>query len=185
MNRLLLLLAVLGFVAGCSSVRVHTDHAEDADFRRFRTFQYQHSSNTVAAASPLTHERIVAGLRRHMILAGFVEAESGADVVVTYHGSTDQQVEFRTTYTGGGSSWGSSQWGGRGSSRHVGLGMSSSTTRPNTITQGTLVIDIWEVASNRLLWRSTVTGTLNPNPERNTANINEGIERAFRRFPPN
>ena len=62
--------------------------------------------------------------------------------------------------------------------------MSSSTTRPTTVTQGTLVIDIWEVAGNRLVWRGVVSRSLSSNPSRNTAEINRGIDAAFRRFPP-
>jgi len=179
MKRMLLLLAALGLLAGCSSVRVNTDHAEDADFSQFRTFQYQEGSNTVAVTDPLAHRRIVAALRRNMTASGLTEVESDPDVMVTYHGSTERQIEFRTTYTGG-SNWGRSSWG----SRNVGIGMSSSTTRPTTVTQGTLVIDIWEVAGNRLVWRGVVSRSLSSNPSRNTAEINRGIDAAFRRFPP-
>ncbi len=176
---MLLLLAALAMLTGCSSVRVHTDHAEDADFSRFRSFQYQDGTNTVAVADPLAHQRIVSSLRRNMTAAGLTEVESDADVMVTYHGSTDRQIEFRTTYTGG-SNWSRSRWG----PRHSGVGFSSSTTRPTTVTQGTLVIDIWEVAGNRLVWRGVVSRSLSSNPSRNTAEINRGIDAAFRRFPP-
>jgi uncharacterized protein YceK len=179
MKRMLLLLAALGMLAGCSSVRVNTDHAEDADFSQFRTFQYQEGSNTVAVTDPLAHQRIVAALRRNMTAAGLTEVESDPDVRVTYHGSTERQIEFRTTYTGG-SNWGRGSWG----SRNVGVGMSTSTTRPTTVTQGTLVIDIWEVAGNRLVWRGVVSRSVSSNPSRNTAEINRGIDAAFRRFPP-
>jgi hypothetical protein len=179
MKRVLLLLAALAILAGCSSVRVHTDYAEDADFSQFRTFQYQDGTNTVAVADPLIHQRIVAALRRNMTAAGLTEVESDPDVVVTYHGSTERQIEFRTTYTGG-SNWGRSHWG----PRHSGIGVSTSTTRPTTVTQGTLVIDVWEVAGNRLVWRGVVSRSLSSSPNRNTAELNRGIDAAFRRFPP-
>jgi hypothetical protein len=176
---LLLLLAALALLAACSSVRVHTDHAEDVDFSRFRTFQYQDGANTLAASDPLAHQRIVTSLRRNMTAAGLTEVDTDPDVRVTYHGSTDRQIEFRTTYTGG-SNWGRSHWG----SPRSGMGFSSSTTRPTTVTQGTLVIDVWEVAPNQLVWRSVVTRSLSDNPSRNTAEINRGIDAAFRQFPP-
>jgi hypothetical protein len=44
---------------------------------------------------------------------------------------------------------------------------------------------VWDASKNAMVWRSVVTSPVNPNPERNTRVINDSVERAFRRFPPN
>jgi len=168
----------LGLLVGCSSIRVTTDYAEDTDFSKFQTFAYEESENTVARSSPLAHQRIVTAIRRGMTSSGLTEVDKDPDLKVTYRGSTEQQVEFRTTYSG------ASTWGRPSRYRGVGVGMTTSTTRPSTITQGTLMIDIWDVAANAMVWRSVATSTLSSDPSQNTSTINKAVEKAFNDFPP-
>jgi len=176
MKRALLAAMMIAFAAGCSTMSVNTDYSVDADFSQYRTFQYQNSDNDVEAASPLVHQRIVNAIRQGMSNAGLEEVEGTPDVYVTYHGSTSQQIRFDTTYMTM-SNWHRPGW-------HSGMGVTSSSTRATTITQGTLVIDIWDASTNTLVWRAIATDTLSQNPERNTNAINRAVERAFRDFPP-
>jgi hypothetical protein len=52
--------------------------------------------------------------------------------------------------------------------------------------QGTLVLDIVERRSKKLVWRGTARATLleNPTPERSTARINEAVRKILAGFPP-
>ena len=177
MKRAFLGVIALGLLIGCSSTSVHTDYSVDADFSKFRTFEYRDSANTVERTAPLAHQRIVAAIREGMTSSGLTEVESNPDVFVTYYGSTDQQLQFSTMYTG------VSHWGR--SSRHMGMGMASSSTRTTTVTQGTLMIDVWDAADNAMVWRGVAGSSLSQNPDRNTDTINRAIERAFNDFPPN
>jgi hypothetical protein len=168
-----------GLLVGCSSLRVTTDFAEGTDFSTFRTFQYRDSTNSLAVSSPLSHQRIVNAIRAGMVSSGLSEVKESPDVFVTYYGSTDQQTHFHTTYSG------VDTWSGSSRSRHgVGFGVTSSTTRPTTVTQGTLVIDVWDASRNAMIWRGVATSTLSSNPGRNTQTIQRAVERAFRDFPP-
>ena len=168
-------LIVLTLVAGCSSMKVQTDHLSEADFSAFETFMYVESDTTLAEADPLAHGRIVTAIRREMTASGLTEVEANPDVDVTYYAAIDQQVQFQTTYMGGG-------WSRRGWTRSFSAG--TSVTRPVTFEQGTIVIDVWDVAENQMVWRGVVSDTLSSNPERNTDMINRGIARAFEDFPP-
>jgi len=176
MKRVLLAAMMIAFATGCSTTSVNTDYSIDADFSQYRTFQYQNSANDVEAASPLIHQRIVNAIRQEVSNAGLQEVDSNPDVYVTYHGSTTQQLRFDTTYMSM-SNWHRPGW-------QSGMGVTSSSTRATAITQGTLVIDIWDASTNTLVWRAIATDTLRQNPERNTAAINRAVERAFRNFPP-
>ena len=164
-----------------------TDFAEGTDFSAFRTFQYRDSSNTLAVSSPLSHQRIVNAIRRGMVSSGLREVKENPDVFVTYYGSTAQETHFHTTYSGvnswngsRGNSWNDSHRNSRG----MGFGVSSSTTRPTTVTRGTLVIDVWDASQNAMIWRSVATSALSSNPERTARAINDSVARAFSRFPP-
>lgn len=179
MKPIFLLSLLAGLLVGCSSLRVTTDYAEGTDFSAFRTFQYRDSSNTLAVSSPLSHQRIVNALRRGMVSSGLSEVTENPDVYVTYYGSTEQETHFHTTYSGV-NSW----HGSRRSSRGMGFGVTSSTTRPTTVTRGTLVIDVWDASQNAMIWRSVATSALSASPERSARAINDSVERAFSRFPP-
>ena len=174
MKRLAIGLIALSLGA-CSSMGVQTDFSQEANFGEFKTFRYEQSNSSLASVSPLVDERIVAAIRREMVVAGLTETSSKADVAVTYAASVDQQVQFQTTHaaTGG---WG--RWG-RGS-----VGVSSSSTRATTFDEGTLVIDICQVEEDQLVWRSVITDTLSSNADRNREMLNRGIARAFEAFPP-
>ena len=168
-------LIVLALVAGCSSMKVQTDFAPEVDFSTFETFLYVESETSLATAHPLVHQRIVAAIKREMTASGLTEVEENPDIDVTYYAAVDQQVQFQTTYMGGG-------WSRRGWTRSFSAG--TSVTRPVTFEQGTIVIDIWDVGENQMVWRGIVSDTLSSNPERNTDMINRGIARAFEDFPP-
>jgi hypothetical protein len=177
MKQILLGAISLALLVGCSSVRVNTDYAAGTDFSAYQTFRYQDSDDSVADSDPLAHQRIVEAIRRGMFGAGLAEVEADADVFVTYRASTDQQLRFDTTYSG------VSSWGRRG--RHMGVGMTTSTTRATTVTEGTLVIDVWDATRNSMVWRAVATSSISENPSRNTKTINQAVEKAFGDFPPN
>ncbi len=181
MKRILICTLLGGLLVGCSSLRVTTDYAEETDFSAFRTFQYRDSTNSLAVSSPLSHQRIVNAIRRGMVSSGLSEVmeEEDPDVFVTYYGSTDRQTHFHTTYSG------VSNWSGsRRSSHRMGFSTTSATTRPTTVTQGTLVIDIWDASRNAMIWRGVATSPLSSSRDRNTGTIQRAVERAFRDFPP-
>jgi hypothetical protein len=179
MNHSWAFIVIAGLLVGCSTVRVTTDYAEGTDFDSFQTFQYRDSDHSMAISSPLVHRRIVHAIKNGMTTSGLTEVTEDPDVFVTYYGSTDQQTHFHTTYSG------VDTWSGSSRSRHrVGFGVTSSTTRPTTVTQGTLVIDVWDASRNAMIWRGVATSTISSNPERTTRTVNQAIERAFRDFPP-
>ncbi len=168
-----------GLLVGCSSLRVTTDFAEGTDFSAFRTFQYRDSADSLAVSSPLSHQRIVNAIRSGMVSSGLSEVKENPDAFVTYYGSTDQQTHFHTTYSAV-NTWSGSSLG----SDRMGFGVTSSTTRPTTITQGTLVIDVWDASRNAMIWRGVATSALSANPQRNAKIIAQAVERALREFPP-
>lgn len=179
MKRAMSVVILLGLLAGCASMNVQTDSWAEADFTKFQTFRYEESDTTIAARAPLSHQRIVSAIRQGMTSSGLTEVEEDADVFVTYYGSTAEQLQFTTTYTGVGG------WGrGRGTVRG-GVGMATSSTRATTYERGTLVIDIWESSGDQLVWRGTISDTLSNNPDRNADKINRAVSRALDDFPPN
>ena len=62
--------------------------------------------------------------------------------------------------------------------------MSTSTTREVNYTVGTLVVDIWDASTKKLVWRGTASKTLSDDPSKSTKNINEAMTKIFKEYPP-
>ena len=102
MRRAIGVLMLMTFVAGCASMSVTTEHSRDADFARFKTFQYRDSEMSVADTNPTAHERTVEAIKRQLTAAGLAETEARPDLLVTYYNPDN------TSGIGGSSSWVSS-----------------------------------------------------------------------------
>lgn len=86
-----------------------------------------------------------------------------ADLYITYHITTKDNTVLNTTsfgYGGRGPGWGA--WGG---------GMGGSTTTSSTYTEGTLVVDAYEAADKKMVWRGTGTVTIKEKPEKQIQQI--------------
>ncbi len=73
-------------------------------------------------------------------------------------------------------------FGYRGSWR----GHGASTVHVQEIKVGTLIVDMLDGDSTRLIWRALATQTLptNPKPEKIEKKINKVVGKMFRKFPP-
>jgi hypothetical protein len=60
------------------------------------------------------------------------------------------------------------------------------TVTSSTIDVGTLVIDMYDVAAQKQVWRGDATKTIDPskNPEKNQERLQKGIAKLLKHFPP-
>lgn len=161
-------------VSGCSSISVNSDWNPETDFSRFSTYMWiDHDTGTDA----ITGSRIETAFDRALQARGFERVTSGADLAIGYVVTTEQRRSYTTVAAG----WGGYRWGGwRGSSLGV------ATTTPQTWDVGSLVVGIFEVSSDQMVWQGTATSDLRTNlsPQERTQRINEGVEKMMRDFPP-
>ena len=56
----------------------------------------------------------------------------------------------------------------------------------SSIDVGTLVLTFYDLAAQRLVWRGSVSKTLNPkqDPDKNYKNLEKAVEKVLRDFPP-
>lgn len=182
MNRLIIVLFSLSLLSGCSTMNVTTDYWPEADFSSFKTFQYKDSGNTFARTVPLAHRRIVSGIKNEMASAGLREANADPDLYVTYYGEKNKTIQLQTV---GWEYHYPTYWHRRSPPpRHAVSRSRHTTTSGVTIREKSIIIDMWDAGNKELVWRAEISDTLSDNPERNTANINRGLSRAFENFPP-
>jgi hypothetical protein len=89
-------------------------------------------------------------------------------------GTTHDQQTLKTFYDGFGGGW---RWRGFG-------GFGEATTTTETYKVGSLVVDIFDAHTKSLLWRGSATDTLSNNSEKNIKEMDKGIEKMFKHFPP-
>lgn len=145
--------------------KVTIDYAHDFDFDSVKTFQFVDTPDTNAQSS-LTDERIKNAIIRELSQE-LKLVDSDPDLFVTYHVMSEDRKSFTTTnfgYGGWGAGWGGWGYGGMG-------GMGTSTTQEHNWTEGTLIIDAYDPADKKMVWRGTGTVTVKANPEKQTKQV--------------
>src|ERR1700739_3589340 len=95
------------------------------------------------------------------------------DVSVSAFGSTKNQPTIDTFYDGLGGGWGWRRGFG-------GMGMATTTVENTPI--GTLVVDMFDSHSKKLIWRAIDTRNLSDNPEKNIDKLSKSIQDMFKKF---
>ena len=176
MKSLTWVVAILLLTAGPAfAQKIYIDYDPSYDTSSVETFAWAETSETsVATQDPLLHSRILNGIEYYLTLAGAREDENDPDVYVTYHTSTKKEVVVDTSHHDYGypGSWG--YYGRR--YPYSGYGTSTSTVR--TYNRGTLVVDIWDAASDKLVWRGTAVNiTVTDNPTKMDKRIDKALKK--------
>jgi len=146
--------------------KVSVDFDRSVDFSKYETYTLQEGT---VVNEPLVHQRIVAAIEYQLAMQGIHRVESDPDMLVTYHTSVREELQFNTT-----------NWG-YGWSR---MGSGTSTTTTYRYLVGTLVVDMWDPKEENLLWRGTASATVTDKPEKKEKKINKAAEKMFKDFPP-
>jgi hypothetical protein len=159
-----------GLLAACAaSPNVKTDFDPAAKFTNYRTYTWL---GKPTGGSPLTQQRIVDGIDAKLQAKGWRPAPDG-DVRIAAHLTSTERQDYTTFYSGTGYGWGRG-WGGP----------AMATTQAYTYEVGTLVVDMFDTASKRAIWRGTASGTLPDNPDKMPALLQASLDKMFAEFPP-
>lgn len=174
MKKLIGLLVGLALVATPAlAQKITIDYAHDFDFAQVKTFQYVETKESNAPNS-LMDDRIRDAIVKQLEAGGLEQVDSAPDIYVTYHLTTKDDTVFNTTGFGyGGFGLGWRAWGG---------GMATATTTESTSTEGTLIVDGYEAADKRLIWRGTGTVTVKDKPEKQIEQIDKVMTKLGERW---
>ena len=104
---------------------------------------------------------------------GWTRVESGGDAAVSAFGRVAEHDTLETFYTGFGGGW---RW------REFGDGFATTTVEKTPV--GTLVLDIFDSTSKKLIWRGTASEVLSDKPEKNEMKVEKALTEMFKHFPP-
>ena len=166
-------LTALGLAgAGLLFASINTDYDKSADFSRYHTFSWI----GVKASDDLWVDRIKQDVNQALVAKGWSMVPSGGDAGISAFGSSKNVQSLNTFYDGLGGGWGWRRgWGG---------GMSEATTTVENTPIGTLVVDVFDGSTKKLIWRGTATESLSAKPEKNDQKLEKNVEDLFKKFPP-
>src|SRR6201997_1809173 len=168
-------LAIIGmiFLAGTASAQqVKTDYDRNANFAQYKTYSWEQ----VKTKDSLDVDRIKAAVNAALAAKGWTQVESGGDVSIVAMEIARNQQTLSTFYDGFGGGWGWRRFGGGG--------FGEATTTTETYKVGTVVVDLFDTKTKQLIWRGAASDTLSNNSDKNIKNLNKGVEKMFRKFPP-
>jgi len=177
---LLLALPAAAMFSCKPSLKVSSDYDRSANFSAYRTFSlyYLISNKNV---SELNETRIWNSIRTEMLRRGYKENDQNPDIVVNAVSvvKNKKYVSATTTAYGyGGAYRPYGFWAG-------GAGMATGTTtfQKNNYKEGSLVIDVIDFKTNRLVWQGTGSAEFERFPKDPDEVITNAVTKILAEFP--
>jgi Domain of unknown function (DUF4136) len=158
---------MLLFAGRSSAADVKTDYDRNANFAQYKTYSWER----VQTRDPLMVDRIKSAVNGSLAAKGLTEVPTGGDLSIVAIEVTHNQQTLDTFYNNFG--------GGR---RFGGFGDATTTTE--TYRVGTLVVDLSDPATKKIVWRGSASDTLSDKSEKNIDNLDKGVVKMFKKFPP-
>ena len=139
------------------------------DFSKFHTYKWV-TIEGGAHPNQIVDAQIKQAVDSQLAAKGLTKTDSDkADLYIGYQIALDQEKQWNAFGTGG------MRWGG---------GMGSATS--STITNGSLVLDMYDPSTKQLVWTGNATKTLDPsgNQEKNQKNLDKAMQKLLKNYPP-
>jgi hypothetical protein len=166
----IVILAIL-VLAGCSTISVNQDYDSEYDFLKLKTFGFIPLSSD-AGIDQLSADKLGNAIKTELLAKGYALSDK-ADFGVALMFSSKTKTNIQS-YGYGYGYYGRPVYGGMG-----GVDVTQ-------YDEGTLVIDVVDMAENKLVWRGIGSGTMSQSPtvEERTAKINKAVAQILEQFPP-
>ena len=175
------ILPVLLITASAYAQDVRYNFAADEDFAKYKTYKWVQLKEN-QTLNQLADQQLKTAVDAELAKKGLTQATGDdADLFIGYQAAVGQEKQF-TSYQSGwdyGPGWGRGWYGGGMSS-----GMTTGST--STIHIGQLDLDMYDAAAKKLVWRGTVTKTLDPKakPEKQQKNLQKAVAKLLKNYPP-
>jgi len=144
--------------------KVTVDSDPAAPFATYRTYAWVQGT---PAPNPLNEDRLHASVDARLAARGLGMNTTAPDVFVTTHVTTRERQELIVSGFGYGPWWG----GGYG------------TASVDTSVEGTLVLDLYDAKTKKMVWRGVATATASDKPTKNAKKMNSALDKMFEKFP--
>ena len=161
-------ICALLFASASFAQEVKTDYDRSANFGQYKTYSWE----KVQTQDQLWVDRIKEAVNTALAAKGLTPVESGGDMAIVAIEMTKNQQSLNTFYNGFGGGW---RWGG---------GFGDATTTVDNYKVGTLVVDLFDAGTKKLIWRGSASDTLSDKSDKNIKTLDKAVQKMFDRFPP-
>jgi len=167
----------------CSaSFKVNSDYDKTVDFTGYKKFALYNPDNLNKAISELNRSRVFGAIKSEMTKKGFVEDTTSPDLLVNVVAIFEDRQSVSSTTTGGamyggyyGGMYGAYGWGG---------GTSHTNVDVRHYKDGSLIIDVVEANSKKLLWQGTGNKEIDGPVKNPDETIPKAVGLIMASFPP-
>lgn len=160
-------LALLASTA-LSAQDVRYNFMPGTDFAKYHSYKWVPIEGA-SHPNQIADAQIKSSVDSQLAAKGLTKTESdSADLLIGYQVSVDKEKQWNA-YSMGGVRFG---------------GMGSATS--STISNGSLVLDMYDPKTKQLVWTGTATKTLDPssNQEKNQKNLDKAMAKLLKNYPP-
>ena len=163
--RQILLLILLGAATVMPAQDVRYNYDRDADFGAYTTYQWVEAGRRMG--DQLLDRDIHRAVDGQLAQKGLQRVQENADLYIRYGTALDRERQLDAWTMG-------PRWSGmvRGNT--------------STIEVGTLLLNIYDPAKRQLVWRGSVSKTLDikKDPDKNYKNLNKAVTKLLQNYPP-
>jgi hypothetical protein len=146
--------------------KVNTNFNPSAPFATYRSYTF---TSGTPAPDPFIQDRILVAVTEQLVAKGMTQTAVAPNLVVATHVVTHEQKQIVAPGFGIGPwGWG---WGGPGA-------------MIDTYLQGTLIVDLYDAKTKKMVWRGVATDTVSDQTSTNTERIDKAIGKMFEKYPP-
>ena len=181
-NRLIFVTVFLFIVACLYGQDVHYNYDRGANFSSYKTYQWVDLPGPGGTVpDQFIDQDIKRSVDEQLAPKGLTRVEKNADLQLAYHAILHEEtgINLNAWGTGVGGPFGG--WGGFG-----GWEGGTVTGQTSTIPVGMLLIDVYDPAQKRLIWRGDASKTidLKKDPNKNYKGLQKAMAKLFKNYPP-
>ena len=180
-NNVIYILILSLFIGSCSSsIKVTADRDAHTDFTKYKTFSYLGwSENSTIMISDFDKRRIEAAFAKEFNKRGLSYQETDADIEVSLFLVTETKTAteaYTDYYRPYNSYYYRHPWGWNN-------GYAQTTYHQYDYTDGTLVCDVFDGVSKKMVWQSVGSGTINDDTKNRDIRILQAAEKIMSLYP--
>ena len=165
------LVVMVSMVTVTGAQTVYIDHDSAVAPGSYQTFDWVPTPETSLEEDyPLLHSQVKNAIEYHLVRGGLIQDDISPQLLVTYHTRVVGLVRLDAASYGYdyGPGWvWDPAWGDEAGDY---------AQKVRTYPQGTLIIDIWDIATGMVVWRGTVVGLVPEDPDDAEQEIQAALE---------
>lgn len=163
-------IATVAATLGCSSLKLSTDYDREVDFKAYKTFSFKEAAKP---RNPVARRSVEYAVGMALEGRGLKQVEKDGDLSIFGHFVVDQRTQI-DSYGYSMTGWYGWNWG------------VAAPTEVRTIPVGTLLLDLVDSKTNKLVWRGLVNDDISTSiePEEREKKAIKIAKDLFANFPP-